>query len=99
MIEGWAKTGIFTALETQILDSVPGGDVLDGLELLDWSQDDILSSFDSYSTDVFIPGADWHLPEWGCQSPLPGAFSAHHQCVSPFLSLSASDTTNEVGAT
>ena len=97
MPEKWAETGIFTALETNILDTVSGGSVLEGLELLDWCHDDILSSHDSFSTDGCIPGGeDWHLAEWGCQSPSPGAPSAHHQCISPIFSLSASNTTDEV---
>ncbi len=94
----WAETGIFNALETQILDTVSGGSVLDGLQLLDWPQGSILSSNDSFTADGCIPEADWHLPEWGCQSPSPEAASAHYKCVSPLLSLSASNTTDEVRA-
>ncbi len=91
----WAETGIFNALETQLLDTVSGGSVLDGLQLLDWSQGSILSSNDSLTADGCTPGADWHLPEWG-QSPSPGTASAHYQCVSPLLLLSSSNSADKV---
>ena len=92
----WAETGIFNALETQLLDPVSGESVLGGLQLLEWSQGSILSSTDSLTADGCILGADWHLPEWGCQSPSPGTASAHCQCGSPLLSLDPSNSTDKV---
>ena len=97
MAERWEQTGIFTACEAPILDTVSGGSVLDGLQFPDWSQGHVVSSNDTFAVSGGIPRAGWHLAEWGCQSPTPGATPAQHQCVSPLLSHSASDTTDEVG--
>lgn len=99
MAERWAETGIFTACETQTLNIVSGGSVLDGLPLSDWSQGNLISSDNSLTATRGFSRANWHVPEWGCQSPSPRATSAHHQCVAPLLSLSASDTADEVHTT
>lgn len=86
------------ALETRLWDMVPGGDVLDDLQLLDWSAGDILSSSDSSTGDGGIPGANRHLPEWGCKSPLPIYSSAQYpSCPSPLLSFRTSDAIDKAG--
>ena len=86
------------ALETRLWDMVPGGDVLDDLQLLDWPAGDILSSNDSSTGDGGIPGANWHLPEWGCKSPLLVYSSAQYpSCPLPLLSSTTSDAIDKVG--
>ena len=99
MNENWAEIGIFTALETEILDTVSGGSVLDGLQLLGWSQGDKSPSNDGLTIDGGDPGPGWYLPEWGCQSPLTGATPAHYHGGSPLCSIGASDTIDEVVTT
>ena len=97
MLETSTDACIF-ALETRVWNTVLGGDVLDDLQLPDWSAGDILSSTDSLTGDGGIPGANWHLPEWGCESPLLGYSSAQYpSCSSPLLSHSISDAIDKVG--
>ena len=97
MPEELADACVF-ALETRLWDTVPRGDVLDEMQLLDWPAGDILPSNDSLRSAGDIPGTNWNLPEWGCKSPLPGYCSAQYpSCPSPLLSSSNSDAIDKVG--
>ena len=89
---------MWSALESQSWETGSGASPLDGLQLPDWSESGVISSNDSLTGIGGLADPELQLPHWGCQSPPPGASSAHQPtCQPPVVTFHGADICNEVG--
>ena len=88
---------MWSTLESQSWETGSGASPLDGLQLPDWSESGVLSSNESLAGIGGLADTELPLPHWGCQSPPPGAPSAHPPtCHPPVVTFHDADISDEV---